>query len=89
MLALRLPPDVEKRLDRLAKKTGRSKSFYAREAIIRHLDDIEDAYTARARVERKTRHVPLEQPEAEVLDDPFAVFSEWAGEEDDKAYAGL
>ena len=34
MLALRLPPEIEKRLASLAKKTGRSKSFYAREAIV-------------------------------------------------------
>ncbi len=44
MLALRLPPEIEKRLDALAKKTGRTKSFYAREAILRHLDDLEDIY---------------------------------------------
>ncbi|MFZ1774423.1 MAG: TraY domain-containing protein, partial [Rhizobiaceae bacterium] len=36
MLALRLPPDLEKRLDDLAKRTGRTKSFYARQAIIEH-----------------------------------------------------
>ena len=42
MLALRLPPDLEKRLDDLARKTGRTKSFYARQAIIEHLDDLED-----------------------------------------------
>ena len=46
MLALRLPPDIEKRLAALAKKTGRSKSFYAREAILEHLDDLEDGYLA-------------------------------------------
>jgi RHH-type transcriptional regulator, rel operon repressor / antitoxin RelB len=40
MLALRLPVEIEKRLDSLAKKTGRSKSFYAREAILRHLEDL-------------------------------------------------
>ena len=34
MLALRLPPKIEKRLDALAKKTGRTRSFYAREAIL-------------------------------------------------------
>lgn len=49
MLALRLPPDLERRLDALAKRTGRSKSFYAREAIIEHLDDLEDAYLAEER----------------------------------------
>lgn len=46
MLALRLPPDVEARLEALAKRTGRSKSFYAREAILEHLEDLEDLYRA-------------------------------------------
>ena len=49
MLALRLAPEIEKRLEALARKTGRTKSFYAREAILRHLDDIEDAHLARER----------------------------------------
>jgi predicted transcriptional regulator len=39
MLALRLPPEIEARLAELAKRTGRTKSFYAREAILNHLDD--------------------------------------------------
>lgn len=51
MLALRLPADVEARLDELAKRTGRSKSFYAREAILEHLDDLEDIYLAEKRLE--------------------------------------
>lgn len=37
MLALRLPPDIEERLSALAKATGRTKSYYAREAILEHL----------------------------------------------------
>jgi RHH-type rel operon transcriptional repressor/antitoxin RelB len=52
MLTLRLPPDIEQRLDALAKKTGRSKSHYAREAILRQIDDIEDYYLARRRLAR-------------------------------------
>ena len=44
MLALRLPDDIERRLAALAKRTGRSKSFYAREAILEHLDDLEAEY---------------------------------------------
>jgi len=51
MLAIRLPPDIEKRLTELAKRTGRSKTYYAREAILEHLDDLEDYYLAAARVE--------------------------------------
>ena len=52
MLALRLPPDIEKRLANLAKKTGRTKSFYAREAIVQHLEDLEDLYLAERALER-------------------------------------
>jgi RHH-type rel operon transcriptional repressor/antitoxin RelB len=48
MLALRLPADIEERLDALARRTGRSKSFYAREAILEHLEDLEDRYLAEA-----------------------------------------
>ncbi|MBV9589027.1 MAG: TraY domain-containing protein [Hyphomicrobiales bacterium] len=50
MLALRLPPEIEKRLDRLSKRTGRSKSYYAREAILEHLGDLEDIYLAEQRL---------------------------------------
>jgi RHH-type transcriptional regulator, rel operon repressor / antitoxin RelB len=46
MLAIRLPEEIENRLDTLAKRTGRSKTFYAREAILQHLDDLEDLYLA-------------------------------------------
>ncbi|HIE0136337.1 MULTISPECIES: type II toxin-antitoxin system RelB family antitoxin [Morganellaceae] len=44
MLAIRLSDDIETRLESLAKQTGRTKTFYAREAIITHLEDLEDYY---------------------------------------------
>jgi RHH-type rel operon transcriptional repressor/antitoxin RelB len=50
MLALRLPPDIENRLDALSRRTGRSKSYYAREAILEYLDDLEDIYLAEQRL---------------------------------------
>ena len=50
MLALRLPEEIETRLDKLAKATGRTKSFYAREAIVEHLGDLEDLYLAEKRL---------------------------------------
>jgi predicted nucleotidyltransferase len=46
MLALRLPDDVEERLDALARRTGRTKSFYARTAITQHLAELEDHFAA-------------------------------------------
>ena len=46
MLAIRLDPEIENRLSLLAQKTGRTKTFYAREAILEHLEDMEDYYLA-------------------------------------------
>jgi RHH-type rel operon transcriptional repressor/antitoxin RelB len=37
-----LDPEIQSRLEKLAKKTGRTKTFYAREAILEYLEDIED-----------------------------------------------
>lgn len=54
MLAIRLPDDIEKRLAHLAKVTGRTKTFYAREAIVEHIDDLEDQYMAIHRLEHPT-----------------------------------
>ena len=46
MLAIRLPEEIETRLAALAKATGRTKSFYVRQAILAHLEDLEDTYLA-------------------------------------------
>ena len=46
MLAIRLPEEIESRLVVLASRTGRSKTFYAREAILTYLKDLEDYYLA-------------------------------------------
>ena len=42
-LALRLPKEIEERLEALSRRTGRTKSFYAREAILEHLEGLEDS----------------------------------------------
>ena len=67
MLALRLPEEIENRLDVLAKRTGRTKSFYAKEAILKHLEDLEDAYLAElayvAFLENGEKSIPLEELE--------------------------
>jgi RHH-type transcriptional regulator, rel operon repressor / antitoxin RelB len=65
MLAIRLPEKLEKRLDRLAKRSGRSKTWYAREALIRYIEDLEDLQIAeerlRAVLEGRDKTVPLEE----------------------------
>lgn len=50
MLAIRLPIEIERRLEALAAATGRTKTFYAREAILKHLEDMEDLYLAEERL---------------------------------------
>jgi RHH-type rel operon transcriptional repressor/antitoxin RelB len=52
MLTIRLPEDMEQRLNILAVATQRPKSFYVREALERSLADIEDAYLAETAFER-------------------------------------
>ena len=66
MLTVRLPADIEKRLDLLAKRTGHTRNFYVRQAILRHIDDLEDYYLARRRLSRKAARVTLEELEHEV-----------------------
>ena len=70
MLALRLPPEIEARLDALAKKTGRTKSFYAREAILEQIEDLEDAYIAEERVRTDMgERISLEEMARKYADD--------------------
>lgn len=52
MLAIRLPQSIEKRLEKLARRTGRTKTYYAREAILEHIADLEDLYLAEGALER-------------------------------------
>ena len=65
MLAIRLPKKIEDQLTELAKITGRTKTFYAREAIFKHLDDLEDIYLAEKRLEDvragRSTTIPLEK----------------------------
>lgn len=51
MLAIRLPSDIETRLAHLAEKTGRTKTYYARKAILDLIEDMEDTYLALDRLE--------------------------------------
>jgi RHH-type rel operon transcriptional repressor/antitoxin RelB len=64
MLAIRLPPEIEARLEKLATATGRTKTFYARAAILEYLGDLEDVYLAEQRLTDlragRTKAIPLE-----------------------------
>jgi len=66
MLAIRLSKEMEARMNRLAKRTGRTKTFYARQALEEHIGDLEDIYVAEARLADidAGRVVPLSWDEA-------------------------
>ncbi|MCH4151036.1 MAG: TraY domain-containing protein [Sphingobium sp.] len=68
MLAVRLTAEIESRLEALAARTGRTKTFYAREAIEAHLDDLEDFYLAEERMKnfRSEDAIPLSALKAEL-----------------------
>jgi RHH-type transcriptional regulator, rel operon repressor / antitoxin RelB len=66
MLAIRLDPDIESRLDSLAKKTGRTKTFYARQAILEHLEDLEDIFLATKRLRRPGKTYSAQQVKREL-----------------------
>ncbi len=63
MLAVRLPRHIEERLEKLAHRTGRTKTFYARQAILTHLDELEDTYLALRRLKRPAKRWKLEELE--------------------------
>ena len=68
MLALRLPKDLEDRLGALAARTGRTKSYCAKEAISEYLDVQEDYLLALARLEKQRPAIPGAFRELQKLD---------------------
>lgn len=65
--SIRLEPEIEARLDALARKTGRTKAFYLRELIQNGMDDLEDYYEAVEISERIRRGEEKTYPLAEVM----------------------
>lgn len=66
MIAIRLPAEIDERLTNLAKRTGRTKTYYAREAILRLIDDMEDTYIAVERLEKPGKRLTMEEAEREL-----------------------
>ncbi len=61
MLTVRLSRTLESRLNRLAKRTGRPKSYYAKKAIAEFLDEQEDYLIAVTRLEENLPPIPLDE----------------------------
>lgn len=54
-IAVRIPDELYQRLQILAEQTGRTATFYVREAVIEYLDDLEDIYLAEKILEKLRR----------------------------------
>jgi predicted DNA-binding protein len=61
VLTVRLDPDLEKRLARLSKRTGRAKAFYVKKALAEFLDEQEDYTIAMSRLEDDLPSIPLRE----------------------------
>lgn len=65
VLTIRLSKETKERLDNLAKATGRTKSYYVRQAILEKFEELEDIYLAEKRLEDiklgKVKSVTLER----------------------------
>ncbi len=54
MVNVRVPKEIEERLEELTRLTHRSKSFYVREALRAYLEDLEDYYISLERLANKS-----------------------------------
>jgi RHH-type rel operon transcriptional repressor/antitoxin RelB len=66
MIGVRLDKETEEKLEELARQTGRSKSYYVREALTEYLAEREDYLFALARLEKQGPRVSLEALEREL-----------------------
>lgn len=66
MLAIRLPEELERRIEALSRQTGRTKTFYVREALVEYLDDLEDYFLAEVRQKEAQPAIPLEDVERDL-----------------------
>lgn len=66
MVGVRLDKQTEDRLEALAEQTGRSKSYYVREALRAYLEEHEDYLVALSRLEKRGPRVSLEELEEEL-----------------------
>jgi RHH-type rel operon transcriptional repressor/antitoxin RelB len=52
---IQLDPDIDARLEELARATGRSKEFYLKELILQGMEEIEAAYLGALEAEKVRR----------------------------------
>lgn len=72
MLAVTLPEELERRLERLAQRVGQTKSALVEAAVVEHIHDLEDAYIAEQRISSEgpaSERIPLSELLSRYADD--------------------
>jgi RHH-type rel operon transcriptional repressor/antitoxin RelB len=60
-ITVKIPDDMAKFLDKIAKEEERSRSYYIRKAISEYMEDMADLYVAKKRLAKKGRTYTLEE----------------------------
>lgn len=68
-ISIRLAPEDEARLEALSRRTGRSKTFYVREAIHEHLGELEEQFWADSVVQEWENSGKQSRPAQELWDE--------------------
>jgi RHH-type rel operon transcriptional repressor/antitoxin RelB len=63
MIAVRLPESLEKKLDQLAARTNRTKSYYLRKALEEYMEDEADYLLAIERIQKDNPRISLDEME--------------------------
>jgi RHH-type transcriptional regulator, rel operon repressor / antitoxin RelB len=66
MIAVRLEKELEDRLLKLARKTGRTKSYYIRKALNQFLEEREDYLLGLAVLEQNEEYLPISKVRKEL-----------------------
>jgi len=87
-ITIRLTKEQESRLNALAERTGRTKSFYVRTAVDEYLEDIEDAYAGDQAVRRFRADGSKARPATELIKELGITPEEWQQAERDLHESG-
>jgi RHH-type rel operon transcriptional repressor/antitoxin RelB len=60
-ISIRLDEKTERRLERLAKATGRTKTWFVRQAVNEYLEEWEDYHIAMSRLEHEKEEIDIEE----------------------------
>jgi RHH-type rel operon transcriptional repressor/antitoxin RelB len=66
---IKLDPEIDARLEQLAKATGRTKEFYLKELIQQGMEELEDAYLGALEADRVRRGESSTRPLDAVMQD--------------------